>query len=127
MNLSRRGFLAGIIAAGVAPAIIRAGIIMPIKPALVVAAPPLVIERGGLLLMERNVPQICFGLVGLMPEGHPVLYDPFVKIRPEYRWVRTSLLGVPDPENVRAAQDAGWRAVPETERPRLVSTKILPA
>lgn len=34
-NLSRRGFLSGIIAACAAPAIVRAGIVMPIKPALV--------------------------------------------------------------------------------------------
>lgn len=32
MNLSRRGFLAGIIAAGVAPVIVRSGLVMPIKP-----------------------------------------------------------------------------------------------
>lgn len=37
MNIGRRGFLAGIIAACAAPAIVRAGLIMPIKPALVVA------------------------------------------------------------------------------------------
>lgn len=30
--LSRRGFLAGIIAAGVAPAIVRPGLLMPVKP-----------------------------------------------------------------------------------------------
>jgi len=34
--LDRRGFLAGIIAACAAPAIVRSGLIMPIKPALVV-------------------------------------------------------------------------------------------
>ena len=36
MNLSRRGFLAGIISACAAPAIVRSGLIMPIKPQLVV-------------------------------------------------------------------------------------------
>lgn len=37
MNLSRRGFLAGIIAAGVAPIIVRAGVLMPVKPRLIMA------------------------------------------------------------------------------------------
>lgn len=38
--MNRRGFLAGIIAAAVAPAIIRtSGLIMPIKPALVTRLP----------------------------------------------------------------------------------------
>lgn len=32
--IARRGFLSGIIAAAVAPAIIRTGLLMPIKPAL---------------------------------------------------------------------------------------------
>lgn len=41
MELSRRGFLSGIIAAGVAPAFVRPGLIMPIKPALVATAAPL--------------------------------------------------------------------------------------
>ncbi len=36
-DFSRRGFIAGIIAAGLAPAVVKAGIIMPIKPALVAA------------------------------------------------------------------------------------------
>jgi hypothetical protein len=36
VNLSRRGLLAGIIAAAAAPVIVRAGLIMPIKPKLVV-------------------------------------------------------------------------------------------
>ena len=36
MNLSRRGLLGGIIAACAAPAIVRSGLIMPIKPKLVV-------------------------------------------------------------------------------------------
>lgn len=35
IELSRRGFLAGILAIGVAPIIVRAGLIMPIKPGLV--------------------------------------------------------------------------------------------
>lgn len=34
-DLSRRGFLAGILAASIAPAILKSGIIMPIKPRLI--------------------------------------------------------------------------------------------
>lgn len=37
LMIARRGFLTGIIAACMAPAIVRAGLIMPIKPALVIA------------------------------------------------------------------------------------------
>ena len=39
MSLSRRGLLAGIIAAACAPAVARAGLIMPIKPSLVLSGP----------------------------------------------------------------------------------------
>ncbi|MEI6283299.1 MAG: hypothetical protein WCP82_11410 [Alphaproteobacteria bacterium] len=35
MNLSRRGFFSGLVAAAVAPAIVRSGLVMPIKPSLV--------------------------------------------------------------------------------------------
>jgi len=42
MNIARRGFLAGIISSAAAPLIVRsAGVLMPIKPALV-AGPQLV-------------------------------------------------------------------------------------
>lgn len=40
MNLSRRGFLTGIIAACAAPAILRSGLIMPIKPTLIIPETP---------------------------------------------------------------------------------------
>jgi len=36
MELSRRGFVSGVVAAVAAPAIVRPGLIMPIKPALIV-------------------------------------------------------------------------------------------
>lgn len=65
MNLSRRGFLGSIIAAAVAPAIIRTpGLIMPIKPGLVMArhaleVTPLVagiIPAGSTMLIEYAAP-----------------------------------------------------------------------
>jgi hypothetical protein len=42
--MNRRGFLTGIIAACAAPAIVKAGIIMPIKPALVMANKPVSLD-----------------------------------------------------------------------------------
>lgn len=38
IDVNRRGFLGAIISAAVAPAIIKAGVLMPIKPALVMAS-----------------------------------------------------------------------------------------
>lgn len=107
MILSRRGFLAGIIAAGMAPAIVRAGIIMPIKPQLIVAPPPLIIERGGLILMSREK----VDLLGTASVS--------------YFWARSSLLGEPDPENIARVQAQGWMPVLENERPDLVSKGII--
>lgn len=44
INVSRRGFLAGILAAASAPAIVKAGIIMPIKPSIIIPQTRFVIE-----------------------------------------------------------------------------------
>jgi hypothetical protein len=65
MNLSRRSLIGGIIAAAVAPAIIRTpGLIMPIKPALVPAPEPSPLGELGNALGEiaRNggVPRQIF-------------------------------------------------------------------
>lgn len=53
MTLSRRGFLGGILAAAAAPMIVRAGILMPIKPALVAAWPPSMNAAGMAILNAR--------------------------------------------------------------------------
>lgn len=78
--MNRRGFLAGIIAAAVAPAIIRtAGLIMPIKPALV-ALPPFEIGRiegvrfftepGTFTLADiRRAKSLLMRLPALLPVG----------------------------------------------------------
>lgn len=57
-SLSRRGFLAGLIAAAVAPAIIRTpGLIMPIKPALT-TGPYVIDTTAGPITMQFPTPEL---------------------------------------------------------------------
>lgn len=64
MNLSRRGFLNAMLAAGVGAAIVRSGIIMPIKPSLFM--PP----RG--LQITGGEPGSMFTITGQDVEGQRI-------------------------------------------------------
>lgn len=55
MNLSRRGFLAGIIAVAVAPAIVRSGLIMPIK---LTTGPYVIDTTAGPITMQFPTPEL---------------------------------------------------------------------
>ncbi len=111
--IGRRGFLAGIIAAAAAPALVMTpGLIMPIKPKLV-AAPIVNIERGGLLLMERTLRSVG---------GNNDTWPPPQK---EYRWVRAAILGEPDVANVADMYSRGWSPVSAAEKPALFAKGVI--
>jgi hypothetical protein len=53
--------------------------------------------------------------------------DPFKIVAPDgttYQWVRTALLGVPDPENLQARLDNGWTFVAPAEHPGAPSSTL---
>lgn len=105
INLSRRGFLGAIIAAAVAPAIVRSGLIMPIKPQLIIPEIITNIERGGLILMTRSTATDAL----------------------QYRWVRERILGEVDHLNMTLMANQGWVPVASTERAALVTKGLLSA
>jgi len=64
-GLSRRGFLGSIIAACAAPVIVRSGLLMPVKPALVVPSVPLLtpemITREALNILHQKLEYLSLG------------------------------------------------------------------
>jgi len=70
--LDRRGFLAGIIAACAAPAIVRSGLIMPIKPALVVPAHEWTSVSSGITITEEALNEHFYEVFGRDAFGNPI-------------------------------------------------------
>lgn len=70
--LNRRGFLAGIIAACAAPAIVRSGLIMPIKPALVVPEYKWTSVSQGITSYDQQLTEHFYEVFGSDQFGNPV-------------------------------------------------------
>lgn len=59
-------------------------------------------------------------VVAVLPKMAVPATDPFKIVAPDgitYQWVRTALLGVPDPENVQGRLDTGWSFVTPSAHP----------
>jgi len=72
-SLDRRGFLAGILAACTAPAIVRSGLIMPIKPALITHTYEWKTLHSGVVISAQQFEESFFELFGKDAYGNEVV------------------------------------------------------
>lgn len=79
--MQRRGFLLGILAAGAAPAVVRSGVLMPVRPAIIV-------PNGGKIFVAINKAYVDAASARISDMLFPSDDRAWVELVPSYNFKR---------------------------------------